>query len=266
MKKHEAHRRKLSKLLSIWPRGAVVVQSWLSRHGISRQLAEVYCRSKWVKRIGPGAYVRPGEAVEWSGAVHALQFQLKLPFHIGGRTALDLQRYSHFIPLGKVYPVHLFTQTRKKLPSWFMRNDWKIRLRQTKTTLLPGDPKLGLFEMTQEGNQIMLSSPERAILEVLDGVPYKQSFEEAKLLMENLNMLRSELVQTLLEKCRSVKVKRLFLFLAEACQHNWVNRLDVSKINLGSGKRVISKGGDFNSKYQITVEHSSEAPRIAEIP
>lgn len=266
MKKHKEQRKKLSTLLSVWPRGAVVIQSWLNRYGISRQLAEVYCQSGWLKRIGPGAYVRPGEVVEWSGAVHTLQFQLRLSFHVGGKTALDLQRHSHFIPLGKIYPLYLFTETRKKLPAWFLQNDWKVKLQQTKTTLFPGNSKLALFEMAQEGNQVRLSSSERAIFEVLDGVPYKQSFEEASLLMENLTTLRPELVQTLLEKCGSVKVKRLFLFLAEACQHPWVNKLDVSKINLGSGKRVIVKEGDFDPKYQITVEHSSKVPRIAEVP
>ncbi len=37
--------------------------------------------------------------------------------------------------------------------------------------------------------------------------------------MEGLTTLRPRLIQSLLEQCRSVKVKRLFTVLAEACNH-----------------------------------------------
>jgi hypothetical protein len=40
--------------------------------------------------------------------------------------------------------------------------------------------------------------------------------------MEGLNTLRPDLVQELLEKCSSVKVKRLFMHLAEQFQHPWL--------------------------------------------
>lgn len=40
-------------------------------------------------------------------------------------------------------------------------------------------------------------------------------------LMEGLNNLRPNQVQDLLEKCESVKVKRLFLYLAEKAGHEW---------------------------------------------
>ena len=44
-----------------------------------------------------------------------------------------------------------------------------------------------------------------------------------------------------LEECRSVKVKRLFLFMAEKARHAWFEALDLDRIDLGSGKRVIPK-------------------------
>ncbi|MEK6654555.1 MAG: type IV toxin-antitoxin system AbiEi family antitoxin domain-containing protein, partial [Thermodesulfobacteriota bacterium] len=59
-----------------------------------------------------------------------------------------------------------------------------------------------------------------------------------------------------------IKAKRLFLFLAEKCGHAWVNKLDISKVRLGSGKRLIVRGGRLDKKYQITVpsEISREVP------
>jgi hypothetical protein len=71
------------------------------------------------------------------------------------------------------------------------------------------------------------------------------------------------LVQALLEHCASVKVKRLFMFLAENCKHGWAGKVDLSKVDFGSGKRVLKKGGRFDAKYQITVpstETGSTAP------
>ena len=60
-------------------------------------------------------------------------------------------------------------------------------------------------------------------------------------------------MQSLLERCASVKVKRLFMVLAESCQHPWVKKLDLSKVDFGKGKRMLVRGGRLDSKYNITV-------------
>lgn len=51
-------------------------------------------------------------------------------------------------------------------------------------------------------------------MEMLYLVPKVHSFEEADLIMESLSTLRGDLLQKLLEKCNSVKVKRMFLYLS----------------------------------------------------
>ena len=77
-------------------------------------------------------------------------------------------------------------------------------------------------------------------------------------LMEGLNNVRPDHVQTLLEQCQSVKVKRLFLYLAEKAEHSWLRTVDLSQIDLGKGKRSLVKGGVFIDKYQITVPEDLE--------
>ena len=96
-------------------------------------------------------------------------------------------------------------------------------------------------------------------MEVLYGVPGAESYEEAVLLMQGLTTLRPRLVQALLEHCVSVKVKRLFMVIAESCQHPWVKKLDVSKIDFGKGKRMLVKGGRLDPKYNITVPLTESA-------
>ena len=96
-------------------------------------------------------------------------------------------------------------------------------------------------------------------MEVLYGVPSEESYEEAMLLMQGLTTLRPRLVQALLEHCASVKVKRLFMVVAESCQHAWVKKVDVSKVDFGKGKRMLVRGGRFDPKYNITVPHTETA-------
>ena len=109
-----------------------------------------------------------------------------------------------------------------------------------------------------DGINVKLSSPERAVLEILSLVPHKQSFDEASKLMEGSSRLRPQLIQSLLENCSSIKTKRLFLHFANKFQQDWFEKLDLTKIDLGHGKRVIGCGGNFDSTFQISV------PTIAE--
>ena len=97
------------------------------------------------------------------------------------------------------------------------------------------------------------SSKERAVLEMLDELPGHESFHQVDALMEGLSDLSPRRLQTLLETCASVKVKRLFLFFADRHRHAWRSRLDVTRVDLGSGKRVLVKGGTLDPGYHITV-------------
>jgi hypothetical protein len=246
-------RSKLNRLLKAWPQGTVATSRWLETHGAYQQLMHEYEKSGWMQRIGQGAYVRAGDTIEWSGGLHAIQEQMRLPIHAGAKTALQMQGYAHFLPMGKGGFISLFGSSGTRLPAWFRQRDWGSELRFMTTKLFADDPDLGLTKKDLATYAVTVSAPERAIMEVLYLVPMDESFEEAGLLMEGLTTLRPRLVQSLLEQCRSVKVKRLFMFLAEACNHAWVKKLDLSKVNFGKGKRMIVKGGRLNAKYNITV-------------
>ena len=84
-------------------------------------------------------------------------------------------------------------------------------------------------------------------------------------LMEGLNNLVPGLVQQLLENCTSLKVKRLFLYLAEKSDHEWVKFLNKEKIDLGKGKRSFAKNGVYVPQYQITVSKDFEDYELPEV-
>jgi hypothetical protein len=106
----------------------------------------------------------------------------------------------------------------------------------------------------------MGSTPERALLELLDELPRHESFHQVDALVEGLRNLSPRRLQMLLNDCKSIKVKRLFFWFAERHRHAWLKQIDQAQVNLGAGKRMLVKGGKFDSKYLITVPDDLSAP------
>jgi hypothetical protein len=132
-------------------------------------------------------------------------------------------------------------------------------VQRVSTNFLPQD--LGLREHREGQLVVRVSAPERAALEFLQHLTLDAAgYEHANLVFEGLGTLRPDLVRSLLEACASVKVKRLFLHLAEKQAHPWFKQLDVTRVSLGSGKRMIVAGGRLDPKYLITVPAATETP------
>ena len=112
---------------------------------------------------------------------------------------------------------------------------------------------MGLSEVQIKEYNNKVSNEIRAMMECLYLAPRSQELTECYELMEGMNNLHPKKVQELLEHCNSVKVKRLFLCLAEKIGHDWLNYIELSKVSLGTGKRSFLKNGVLDKKYQITV-------------
>lgn len=243
-------RIKINQLLSTQPSGIVYLSSWLVKQGYSLDLQKRYRNSDWLTSIGTGAMIRSGDNVSYEGAIYALQEQAGQFVHPAGKTALSLLGKSHYLELSPK-KVTLFGGKDEKLPTWCKTHDWGIKLDYYSSSFLPA--QIGLVEVELKTFTIKVSSAARAMLECLFLAPKNQELVECYQLMEGLNNLRPHLVQNLLESCSSIKVKRLFLYLAEKANHSWIKHLNIEKIDLGSGKRSIVKKGVYNSKYKITV-------------
>jgi len=252
MRMSNEKKSKINRLISQWPRGTLATASYLNTEGFSHDLLTKYKKSGWVQPFGRGAYILYGDKVEWPGALYALQTQLGLNVHPGGKTALELKGYAHYLPTGK-RKVFLYGKQGQVLPNWFKEERLGVDIIMIRTNLFPEESQGSLSEFKERDFSIRISSPERAAMEMLHLVPGKVGFDEAFLIMENLATLRSEIVQRLLVMCRSIKVRRLFMFMAEKHGHPWVSDLDVSRLDLGKGKRMIVPEGRFDRKYRITV-------------
>ena len=98
---------KINQLITHWHRGTVATAAYLNRLGFAHGLLTKYRRSGWIESFGRGAYVLSGDRVEWPGALYAVQTQLGLNVHVGGKSALELKGYGHYLSAGKTAPLPL---------------------------------------------------------------------------------------------------------------------------------------------------------------
>lgn len=241
---------KIKKLLDLHVPDTVLLASWLESKGFSYDLQQRYKKSGWLESVGVGAFKRPNETISWQGAVYSLQEQAKFPVHVGGLTALSLLGASHYIRTSKE-TVNLFTPQNTNLPVWFRKYDWGINIDHKRTSFLPEE--LATVKQDIMKYSLNISSTERAFFECLYLTPDKMDMLEAYQIMSGLVNLRPRLVQQLLEQCNSVKVKRLFFYMAEKASHQWFGYLKTSSVELGQGDRSIVKNGVYNRKYKITI-------------
>jgi hypothetical protein len=252
----------------------IVDADWLERHGVSRQLRRKYVMRRWLLPLARGVYRRPSPSEEpgslpWQVLVVSLNTFLHRPISVGARTALELQGFSHYVAASASREAHLYIS--EQLPKWVSQVPVNTRLvfhnarrlfRSGRIPLPPGqagiDPALANAGLTQKpwGDRkwtLLMSTPERAVIELLDEVPRRETFHQADVLMEGLRNLSPRRLQALLTDCKNVKVKRLFFWFAERHNHAWLSKIDRSAIGLGKGKRMLARGGRLDPKYNITV-------------
>ncbi|MEW8693613.1 MAG: type IV toxin-antitoxin system AbiEi family antitoxin domain-containing protein [Candidatus Thiodiazotropha endolucinida] len=251
---------KLNQLQRLIPEGVAVPSTWLSANGYTPQLVRKYVQSGWLKALGSRVYARPGESVNWEGMVLGLQKLGQLQLHIGGVTSLNRQGLAHYLSLSGDATVHVWGKDRP--PSWIKQVSVNAELSFHRRRLFTQDPERGWAMLPTKVRDwtIRGSAPERAILEALSEVDEtSSSFLFAAELFEGLTILRPAVITALLESCVNNKAKRLFLFLADYYAYPWAKRVDMETVDLGRGKRMVTRGGKLDKHYQITVPEAFHA-------
>lgn len=275
---------KLNYLERTLPEGLLVDSQWMTKHGYSTGLRSQYVSAGWLVQPARGTFKRPLGTLTWQKVVISLQTLLERPLIVGGRTALELQGFSHYLRAEGPNAVYLYGPDAP--PGWLSKLPLKERfLFRKSTTLFKSDPvtkglknyawnvqsntgiaadelQAGPFKQIWDQGEwpLTASSPERALLELLDELPNNESFHQADMLVEGLRNLSPRKLQKLLDDCKSVKVKRLFFWFAERHNHSWLKQIDREKVDLGKGKRMLVKGGKLDPKYLITVPEDLSAP------
>ena len=240
---------KINKLRQRTPSNVILLTSWLEKSGFSRSEVSQYLKSEWLQRISTGVYQFTGDRPSLYGILASYQKQADLKYHIGAASALELKGFSHYIAMGKPTAV-VFAPVRPPLPKWLNDADLDMNLAEVSSKVLG---TAGIEHLDYQGQTLTVSSPERAIMECVLLSPARYDLMDVYYLMEMLTSLRASLVQRLLEDCTSVKVKRMFLYMAEKSHHRWFAKLDLSRISLGSGTRSFAKGWVKIPAYDIVI-------------
>lgn len=245
---------KINQLIADWPSGTVATQAWLHHHGVGSSLARKYQNTGWIEKFGHGAWRLHGDRVDWEGGVFALQQSTPLAVWPGGHTALALQGLSHYLPMGREL-ITLFAQPGTRLPGWFTEHDWRVSTRLFAANLFDelDSSAWQIFEPAHLEFKLQISCPERAVLELIHASEDASLFSSTADLLTGLASLSPKRLQRMLEACRSVRVKRAFLLLARHSGHTWYSRLDLTRLDLGKGKRQLTPGGCLDKQFLITV-------------
>lgn len=268
---------KLNQLQRDLPEGLLVDAAWLKARGYSAQLCRKYVTAGWLERPAHGVYRKPGGKLLWEHVIISLQTLLTKPLLVGGGTALTLHGFSHYLRREEK-EVHLYGP--EDAPTWLnklplpikfvshnsgalFRNEpihfgltslgWNLKDNSEAANENPQGASFRIMPWGQWDWPLTLSTPERAVLEMLDGLPAHESFDQADKIMEGLATLSPRRLQKLLLDCKSIKVKRLFFFFADRHNHPWRKHLDKDAVDLGTGKRMLVPGGRLDPTYLITV-------------
>jgi hypothetical protein len=271
-----AERRR--KLFDLLPEGMPVSKAWLMQTAeIDRHAVDNLLKGGQLVPLAPAVYMRPGTRLTWMGVVAALQSIFHSDLTVGGLTALELQGFAHYLPLSGTRAVHLYG--KDLLPAWLQSAMPDIRFVRRQRPSGLGNTGLltwaydnwsrqlvdgGTATRGQENWPFVLSSAERALLEVLMDVPETLSFEHAAQLLQGMTNLSPKRLEGLLRQCTSVKLRRLFYWLAERQGHAWFSKLPAAAtlddLGLGTGNRVLARRGRLDAKYRITVPEEMWTP------
>jgi len=245
------------------PYGLLVTRKWILSQGIERHTLDNWIKSKQLISVTQGVYTRPDTKLTWTGIVNSLQKCMGYDLSVGGITALNLLGHGHYAELGNVTTVHLYGNTTP--PKWINQLLDNVQFIRHKTifeqpTALRCAPDL---------ETLTISTAERAWFEILMDVPKNISFEHADQLMQGLVNLSPNRLNQLLEACQNIKVRRLFLWFGEHHKHAWFKKINTENFTidngrLGSGKRMLVKGGKLDPKYLITVPTEMYESKINE--
>ncbi|MHC2288145.1 AbiEi antitoxin N-terminal domain-containing protein [Bradyrhizobium barranii] len=124
---------KLNFLEHTLPEGLLVDAGWMTKHGYSTGLRSQYVSAGWLVQPTRGTFKRPLGTLTWQKAVISLQTLLARPLIVGGRTALELQGFSHYLRAGQTV-VYLYGPHAP--PGWLSKLPLKERFTFRKSTTL----------------------------------------------------------------------------------------------------------------------------------
>lgn len=228
---------KLKRLYLHLATGTPVTSVDLAALGISADLAVHYVRAGWLERLARGVFSRSGEAMSLHPSLLLLERKVE-GLHVGGKSALSWYDIRHYVAQQET--LNLYGWTATVLPDWFLQR-FPSEYRRKRLFKEQPSAMRHVAPFENRAGAPKVSSPERALLELLSEVGMRQPLQEARELMESTYTFRADVLRELLRACTSVKTVRLCLQLGRELSLPWASKLDAKKLPTGSKRAWVSR-------------------------
>ena len=230
------------RLLATLPRGEPLDVGYLKEQGLSTFHASHLAKAEWLTHLGRGVYMVPGDTLTRDGCLAFLMRRNK-GLHVGGKTALSWRGVRHNLSFRDV--ITLWGEKQVRLPAWFLSR-FESTYQTTQLFDAAMAPEFGVQALPGGHPQVMVSVPERALLEFLSDVGKTEPLQGAGSLVESAHNLRPQVLETLLSHTTRIKVVRLARTLSEQLDLPWTGLAKKYSEQKGGGSRwiAVSRSGE----------------------
>lgn len=225
-------------LLASLPRGEPLSTAALQARGLSAFRASSLARGGWLLHLARGVYMLPGDTLTRDGCLAFLSERTP-GLHVGSKTALAWRGVRQNIAFRE--NLNLWGDAPRRLPSWFtQRFSACFQATRLFDDVLPEG--FGLQPLAGGDPRVLVSVPERAMLELLSDVGKLQSLVEALDLVESLPTLRIKVLDELLRHTKRIKVVRMAAKMATSMNLPWATVAEKHSKRIGGGTRWVAVG------------------------
>lgn len=242
--------QKLKKLLQLNREIPLTTQK-LKNMGVNNTLIQRYKESNWIESIGRGAYKFPEAELSFEGMIHSLQTDLSLNVYPGAKTALEMAGIRQYYR--EKEKIYLFTNSKTNLPLWARNYRYERELRVIRSS--KWNDKECLVNPNTKDFEFFIASKELAIIQQIELVGRRESFEETAQLFELLDSMDPDLLNKVLEKA-SKRSRRIFKFFSDFYKHPWNKHISKKILDSGNSVITIEKGGRYLSQYKLVIPES----------
>jgi hypothetical protein len=223
-------------LLRELPRGTPLTAAWLQEKGLNAKQTARLAEEGWLQRLGRGVYLLPGDVLNRDACLALLSRTIP-GLHVASKTALAWWGIRHNVALKE--HLALWGDSPANLPAWFTA-EFPASYQSTHLFDAELPPMTGLAPLPSGLAGVLVSTPERALLELLSDVGKGQGLEEAQHILEGARYLRLPVLEQLLAHLQRIKVMRLASDLAQALGLPWADLALQHSTRLGGGARWVS--------------------------
>ena len=224
------------RLLTDVPRGTPLSTALFRSRGLSAKQVARLSEAGWLRRLGHGVYVLPGDELDLHATLAWLA-SIVPGLHVAGKTALNWRGVRRNLAFREL--LVLRGDKPATLPTWFTT----VFSATYKAVHLFDDSlhsMSGLSPLPGGRPDLLVSTPERAVLELLNDVGKGQGLEEASHLVEGALTMRADVLEELLSHLTRIKVVRLAHAFAEELDLPWKAIARKHSERLGGGRRWVS--------------------------